>query len=69
MSFASTGDGNLAALQKYEEEIEKKERNYEAFENAILDADIESELDELISKFNDIADEYNVIEDFKEHFF
>lgn len=68
MSFAITGDGNLAALQKYEDEVEKKERDYEAFENALLDADIESKLDELISKFDDIANQYNIIEDFNEYF-
>jgi uncharacterized protein YoxC len=68
MSYASTGDGNLAALQKYEKKIEKAERNYAAFETAIEEAGIETELEKLISSFNSIAEDFNIMEDFDEYF-
>jgi len=66
-SYASAGDGNLAALQKYEEEEEKAERNYIAFERELEEAGIENELHNLINTFNQIAEKYNISEDFKNY--
>jgi hypothetical protein len=68
MSYASTGDGNLAALQKYEEKIEKNERNYAAFETEIEDLKIEERLQELLDEFNSVSEKYGIMEDFDEYF-
>jgi len=68
MSYASTGDGNLAALQKYEEKIEKAERNYAVFESEIQDLKIEERLQELLNEFNSLTEKYEIEEDFNEYF-
>jgi len=68
MSYASTCDGNLAALQKYEAEIEKMERNYEDFETEIEDLKIEERLQELLNEFNSLTEKYGIEEDFNEYF-
>jgi hypothetical protein len=68
MSYASTGDGNLAALQQHEEKIEKDERNYAAFETEIEDLKIEERLQELLDEFNSVSEKYGIMEDFDEYF-